>query len=146
MNEINSVNLNKIQFKGNSNMQDDNLNEVENFSKFAVENLSKRAEREVPENGDFAPVVERFVNHNPEIYANELLLQVTPLPVSLKNEPDYNKLRYLQAVVKSPLEQPNRCVLACGTKQEILHTLSDENLSQRVAFKFEELADDLRNG
>ncbi len=98
----------------------------------------------MPQDGDFAPVSERYINHNPDIYANEMLLQVVPLPQSLKNEPNYNKLRYLQAVVKSPLEQPARSVLVCGTKKDVLAALNENNFSQRVQAKLEELADDLR--
>ncbi len=144
MTEINPVNqYNTINFKGTQKM-DTQPETIEDFAKSAVKNLSSRAEREVPQDGDFAPVIERYVNHNPDVYANEMRLQIVPLPQSLKNEPNYNQLRYLQAVVKSPLEQPNRCVLACGTKNDILKTLNEENFAEHVTAKFDELAEDLR--
>ena len=145
MTEINQINQNKINFKGATKMNNENKPEtVEEFANTAVKSLANRAEREVAQNGDFAPVSERYVNHDPNIYANEMLLQVVPLPQSLKNEPNYNKLRYLQAVVKSPLEQTARSVLLCGTKKQVLETLNDENLPLRAAAKFDELAEDLR--
>ncbi len=145
MTEINQINQNKINFKGATKMNNENKPEtVEEFANTAVKSLANRAEREVPQNGDFAPVSERYVNHDPNIYANEMLLQVVPLPPSLKNEPNYNKLRYLQAVVKSPIDQPASSILKCGTKKQILETLNEKNFSQRVAAKFDELTDDLR--
>lgn len=145
MTEINQINQNKINFKGATKMNNENKPEtIEDFANTAVKNLANRAEREVPQDGDFAPVSERYINHNPDVYANEMLLQVVPLPQSLKNEPNYNKLRYLQAVVKSPLEQTARSVLLCGTKKQVLETLNDENLPLRAAAKFDELAEDLR--
>ena len=145
MTEINQINQNKINFKGATKMNNENKPEtVEEFANTAVKSLANRAEREVPQNGDFAPVSERYVNHDPNIYANEMLLQVVPLPPSLKNEPNYNKLRYLQAVVKSPVDQPARSILKCGTKKQILEILNENNFSQRVAAKFDELTDDLR--
>lgn len=145
MTEINQINQNKINFQGTKKMNNENKPEtIEDFANTAVKNLANRAEREVPQDGDFAPVSERYINHNPDIYANEMLLQVVPLPQSLKNEPNYNKLRYLQAVVKSPLEQPARSVLVCGTKKDVLAALNENNFSQRVQAKLEELADDLR--
>lgn len=145
MTEINQINQNKINFQGTKKMNNENRSEtIEDFANTAVKNLAERAEREVPQDGDFAPVSERYINHNPDIYANEMLLQVVPLPQSLKNEPNYNKLRYLQAVVKSPLEQPARSVLVCGTKKDVLTALNENNFSQRVQAKLEELADDLR--
>ena len=145
MTEINQINQNKINFKGATKMNNENKPEtIEDFANTAVKNLANRAEREVPQDGDFAPVSERYINHNPDVYANEMLLQVVPLPQSLKNEPNYNKLRYLQAVVKSPLEQTARSVLLCGTKKQVLEALNDENLPLRAAAKFDELAEDLR--
>lgn len=143
MTEINPINRNSINFKGKQKMEN-KPETVADFAKVAVNNLTQRAEREVPQDGDFAPVMERYINHDRNVYANEMLLQITPLPVSLKNEPNYSKLRYLQAVVKSPLEQPNRCVLACGTKEDILKVLKTDNLNERVANKLDELAEDLR--
>ncbi len=145
MTEINQINQNKINFKGAAKMTKDTKPEtVEEFANTAVKTLAERAEREVPQDGDFAPVSERYVNHDPKIYANEMLLQIVPLPQSLKNEPNYNKLRYLQAVVKSPVDQPARSILKCGTKKQILEILNENNFSQRVAAKFDELTDDLR--
>ncbi len=145
MTEINQINQNKINFQGTKKMNNENKPEtIEDFANTAVKNLANRAEREVPQDGDFAPVSERYINHNPDVYANEMLLQVVPLPQSLKNEPNYNKLRYLQAVVKSPLEQTARSVLLCGTKKQVLEALNDENLPLRAAAKFDELAEDLR--
>ena len=145
MTEINQINQNKINFQGTKKMNNENKPEtIEDFANTAVKNLANRAEREVPQDGDFAPVSERYINHNPDVYANEMLLQVVPLPQSLKNEPNYNKLRYLQAVVKNPLEQTARSVLLCGTKKQVLEALNDENLPLRAAAKFDELAEDLR--
>ena len=145
MTEINQINQNKINFQGTKKMNNENKPEtIEDFANTAVKNLAERAEREVPQDGDFAPVSERYINHNPDVYANEMLLQVVPLPQSLKNEPNYNKLRYLQAVVKSPLEQTARSVLLCGTTTQVLEALNDEKLPLRAAAKFDELAEDLR--
>ena len=63
MNRINPAKLSQSNFRGIKNM-DKELKTLDNGIKHIIQELSKRAEREVPPYGDFAPVYEQFLQNN----------------------------------------------------------------------------------
>lgn len=122
--EINRVN--KTNFKGLEKMK--NVEQpFENHVQKMIDGLLKRAEREVPEYGDFKPVYEIITNTNKDLNATDFVLKISK---SLRNDP---KLRVLDA---SAYNIPNpsryeRSVLI-GTKEDILNTLKDEKLKDNL--------------
>lgn len=98
-----------------------------------VKALTARAEREVCEYGSFKTVKENIISNDAKDIVKEISLQITPLPNVLKDEtPNFAKLRYLELVGTGSKGQKESVILKRGTKDEILNTLKDENLLERI--------------
>ena len=58
-----------------------------------VKKITLRAEREVPEYGDFAPVYEEFKNTDTSLKATDFMLKIVKPPSNIKG---HEKLRYIE--------------------------------------------------
>ena len=95
----------------------------------AVKNLFKRAEREVPENLDFAPVKEVILNNNKEFY-----LKIIADPVDIRNS-----RRVILSAGIPETQYSASLSLTKGTKAEVLKTLSEDDFSKQVLKYMKEL-------
>lgn len=94
-----------------------------------------------------ASIEERFGKKLPNItYAQELILRVRPLPKELKDTtPNFDSLRWLEAVAVGQGGVEAASVLKRGTKDEILKVLNDNSFQKRLLDKFESLDIDLHS-
>jgi len=108
-----------------------------------VMSLRKRCEREISEYGDFAPVVERYINKDSSIYAGNIYLKCYQPPKIIEN---YQKKRYLELVIETPSGVSNSSVaLKGGSKKDILETLKNEDFAFEVINKAKEVISDLKD-
>lgn len=133
MNEINPIN--KTSFKGIRKMHEEEPTFEEKIEK-TVKNLLARAEREVPEYGDFKSVYEQFPNTDKSIPATHFMLKINK-PVIKGSE----KMRSLVAVAYDiPHPYKTERTIAYGTKKEVLDALKSENLTNDLKEFYIELA------
>lgn len=86
-------------------------------------NLAKRCEREVPENGDFAPVFESFKNQDPTINLSEIIITCK----HNKNNPGTKNInRILLAKIAKKDNGIKNMQLFDGTKKELLEYLNTQ--------------------
>ena len=134
--------INRIQstnFKGIKKMPQEQTFE-EKVQKM-VDDLSARAEREVPEYGDFKTVYEVIKDDSP----NSRVLGYA-LKIRKPNLQNSEKLRGLEAVVyDSYSDYQSERVIAKGSKEDILKTLKDEDLAKKLTKAFDELSDNLND-
>ncbi len=95
----------------------------------AVKNLFKRAEREVPENLDFAPVKEVILNNSKEFH-----LKIIADPVDIRNS-----RRVILSTGIPETQYSASLSLTKGTKAEVLKTLSEDDFSKQVLKYMKEL-------
>ena len=129
MNKINSQNTNNAKFNGLK----PKINEVKNMEEHIqkmVKDLFKRAEREVPEYGDFKVVFEEFKNPDKSLCASDFLLKIVKPP---KNIEGNEKLRNLELVAyKLPSPYMAERLLASGSKEEILKQLQSDDMLRKI--------------
>ena len=136
MNKINPIN--KIVSKGISKMHEEELTFEEKIQKM-VKNLLARAEREVPEYGDFKSVYEEFPNTDKSITATDFMLKINK-PLTKGSE----KMRNLVAVAYDmPHPYKTEQTIVHGTKKEVLDALKSEDLPSKLEKIYKELADHL---
>ncbi len=136
MDRINPIN--KILSKGISKMHEEELTLEEKIQK-TVKNLLARAEREVPEYGDFKSVYEEFPNTDKSITATDFMLKINK-PLTKGSE----KMRNLIAVAYDiPHPYKTEQTLTHGTKQEILDALRSNDLPKKLEKIYKELAEHL---
>ena len=107
--------------------------------------IAKRAESEVPENGDFVPVLEMFVNPSVEDkhIVGQYGLEIFKMPNDV--EPDPAK-RFLRANAYEPSAQYKAgMVITSGTKAEILDWLRTEDIGEAVGYFWGDLKDSLKD-
>lgn len=135
MDAINPAKLNRISQTGaklKMEKFEENLSAI-------VKKLRNRAEREVCEYGSFKTVKENLKPSDDKEIIKDLALQITPLPRALKDEVEnFEKLRYLELVAKGPKGQKESVILKRGEKDEILNTLNQDNLLERIKSNTEE--------
>lgn len=106
-----------------------------------VNDILQRAEREVPEYGEFTPVYEEFKNMDAELVATDFMLKITKPPKNIEN---HQTRRYLEVVAyKLPLPIKSTRIIAAGTKEEIIKALKDETLCEKIDKAARELSDNL---
>ncbi len=136
MDKINPIN--KILSKGISKMHEEEPTFEEKIEK-TVKNLLARAEREVPEYGDFKSVYEEFPNTDKSIKATDFMLKINK-PITKGSE----KMRNLVAVAYDiPHPYKTEQTLVHGTKQEILKALQSKDLPAKLENIYKELAQHL---
>ena len=137
------INHNKIQntdfqglkpaAKGAKNMDE--------YIKKMVEDLLKRAEREVPEYGEFKNVSEEFKNPDKTLFVTDFKLRITKPP---KNIEGHETRRYLElAAYNFPSPYVAERVICAGTKDEIIAELKNPDLCAKIKEKCAKLSDDL---
>lgn len=104
--------------------------------------LLRRAQEEMPESGDFPPIIEQFTNSDPQFYCSDVCMVIKNPPSSI--DPDETK-RYLGLIVKTPSGISNcSCYLASGNKAELLRYLANELFVDELQQKIPEMANELR--
>lgn len=141
-NKINQNKINNIKFGGIK----PKANEVKNMDeliKKMVADLLARAEREVPEYGEFRVVWEEFKNPDKTLDATDFLLKITKPPKGLEgNEVE----RYLEAAaLKQGSAYGAESVIGFGTKKDILNKLKEEDLCEKIKEKFIQLSKSLED-
>ena len=137
------INHNKIQntefqslkpaAKGGKNMDEQ--------IKIMVENILKRAEREVPEYGEFKNVFEEFQNPDKTLSVTDFKLRITKPPKTIEG---HETMRLLElAAYNFPSPYVAERVLCVGTKEEILKELKNPDLCKKIKEKCLKLSDDL---
>ena len=140
MNKINPIQQNKAKFQGVKTPHKEVKTMEEAFKKF-VKIIRDRAEREVPEYGDFAPVYEQFANPQKELSATDFMIKISKPPKSVENN---EKIRNLEVVAyKLPAPYKAECIVATGTKEELMQKLQDSKFLKEINETAESLARDL---
>lgn len=136
MNRITSnkfMHNNKISFSGKN---EENFS-MENIIQNGINKLAQRAEREMAEYGDFAPIVEKFTNYDEKLNIGEPSIKIVYA--------DYKKdktLKRLELDVPSRTGKSNaNIVMEMANKQDILKILSDKNLIARVKDNIQSASD-----
>lgn len=135
--------INRVQntnFKGIKQMPQEELTFNEEVQKM-VQNLSARAEREVPEYGNFKEVFEIVPNKDKNARALGYALKIRK-PLIKGDE----KLRGLEAVVyDSRSDYMCERVIAKGSKEDILKVLQDKDLVNKLEVAYVELSKNLED-
>lgn len=135
MDAINPTKLNRVSHKGAKLKAETFENKLSKM----IDNVRVEAERRVCEYGSFAPVKANVLAKDKSELLQEVVLQVVPLPKSLKEKtPNFEKLRYLELVGTGNKGQIESVVLARGTKDEIMQKLNDITLSSKVQDEVDE--------
>lgn len=141
-NEVN-MKINKIQeisTKGIQRMQQ-KIEPFEEKVQNLVNRLLERAEREVPEYGDFRTVFETLKSENKNMRATDYALKICK--PNLKNA---EKLRGLEAVAYDAKSgYKSEVVLAQGSKADILNSLRQQDLPKQLENTFIELSKSLED-
>ena len=136
MEKVHSQKLNRIFIK---NFPPKNKNEVTTMKQHIekmIKDVCKRAEREVPEYGDFKMVYEEFKNPDEALCATDFMLKVVK-----PNLKGYEKVRNLELVAyKLPLPYKADRIIATGTKEEILEKLKSSELNSEIETAVKELS------
>ena len=119
---------NFIYSRTSFNTKKEEKNSMENILQNGINNLAKRAEREVPEYGDFAPVVEKF-----EKYDTDLKIGSPSMKIVYANDKKDKTLKRLELDVPSASgKSSSNIAMELGNKQEILNALFSEKLVERI--------------
>lgn len=140
MTEINPVNFNGVKIKGPEKMSKaENL--IEEKTKTIISKLHQRAEREVPEYGDFSVVYEEFKNPDKNLSASDFMLKIYK-PKNAKDE----KFRCIEAVAYAlPKPYKSEALIAQGNKEEILNILQNEEFVEVLQNTFTRLSANLED-
>lgn len=147
MTEFNPQKLNKINFQGGvkraAAKAPKEIKTMEEHIKKMVQDILTRAEREVPEYGDFAPVYEEFKNPLKELCATDFMLKITKPPKHIEN---HEKKRYLEVVAyKLPAPIKSTRIIAVGEKDTILSKLKDKEILEKIDKAVRELSENLND-
>lgn len=96
----------------------------------------------VPESGDFAPILEFFVNPDPRTrdFVGKYGLKVYKMPKDIVADP---RIRYVEAAAYIPSGiYKSDCTVAWGTKEEIIAAMQEDDFAEKLHetfLKLEEL-------
>lgn len=98
-----------------------NMQTFENSIEQALENIAKRSQREVPQNGSFATVVEKFKNPEDTTFAKDFYLEIAAgAGDSLKD------IRFINVKTEHPhLDKVRGGAIFIGTTDEVLEFLKE---------------------
>lgn len=106
-----------------------------------IKDVCIRAEREVPEYGDFKMVYEEFKNPDKELCATDFMLKIVK-----PNLKGYEKVRNLEIVAyKLPLPYKAERVIATGSKEDILKKLKSNDLQAEIEKAVKDLSKNLED-
>lgn len=121
-------------------------NKINTYSQSFYEMLNKivkRAELEVTEYGDFAPIYEYFKNTNPDLNIDKYQLKIFKMPKI--NVEDETK-RFIMAEVYLPSRDYKAdIILGSGNKEEILKQLKSPDFVDKLNNAYIQLVDILQN-
>lgn len=138
----------------NAQIQNKNVaNGVKNLNKKAntytdsfynmLEKLIARAEREVPEYGEFAPVYENFKNTNQDLKIDRYQLKIFKMP---KSDVEDETKRFIMAEVYAPAcDYKADILIGSGSKEEILNQLKSPDFVGKLNNAYIQLADFIQN-
>jgi len=132
MNKINKNEVNNMQFSA-VKIQKTAGNEaakMEKLIKTALEDLLKRAEREVPEYGSFKNVSEKFKNTDKNLVADEFKIEIFQPPKGVENYETKRALRF--SATKPGSDSSMAVLIEDGTKDDIIAKLKDGKLLERL--------------
>jgi len=105
--------------------------------------LRLRAEREVPEYGDFANVYERFENPDRSLCASDFVLRIVKPPKTVDGN---EKIRNLELVAyRLPSPYKASTILATGTKEELLNKFKEDDICEKIEESLRLLSKDLED-
>ncbi len=141
MTEVNPVNFRGIKIKGPDKKNEKADIMIKQHIKAMSKKLHAKAERAVPEYGDFSIVYEEFQNPDNKLSASDFLLKIYK-PKNAENP----KTRYLEAVAyKLPTPFKAESLLLEGNKAEILKKLQDEKFLDELNDTFIRLSKNLED-
>ena len=108
-----------------------------------LKDLIARAEREVPEYGDFTPVFENFKNTNPNLDVDRYQLKIFKMP---KAQVADETRRFLEAEVytKAGIYKANM-LLGEGSKKDIMKQIKSEDFVEKLNNAYIQLVDLIQN-
>lgn len=141
MNRILNNNLKQSNITFNSKKSEEN-NSMEDTIQSAINKLVQRGQREMPEYGDFAPIIEKFTNTDDNLKIGEPSIKIVYA--------NYNKDKTLKRLEldipsKSGLSKAN-IAMELADKKDILDVLSDENLKNRIEKNMQKVANEFKDG
>ena len=128
-NKINQNKTNNIQFSA-AKPKIKEVKTMETQFKKLIKDVLIRAEREVPEYGDFKPVFEEFKNTDKALEATNFMLRIVK---PSKNIQGHEKIRNIELVAyKLPLPYKAERIVATGSKDDILKALGTPEFTQKI--------------
>lgn len=126
--------MEKINFNKKSNIKFDGVPKkdmnIEELLKKSLKKIHSRAEREVPEFGDFKTVEETFENSDKSISATNYSITITKTPKNIENN---EKLRDVVITAYSnPSVYKAQRLIAVGEKEDILKKLTSKEFLQEI--------------
>lgn len=107
-----------------------------------LDKVIERTERELPEDGDFAPIYEEFGNIDESLRGiKRYRLKVFKMPTVDVSD---TKKRYVMAAVYSDWGYMANVLVACGYKDEILETLKSKDFPTKLNDAFLDLTEMLQ--
>ena len=110
-----------------------------------IQRIKKRVEMEVPDTGDFMPVLELFTNPEAETRdeVGKFGLRVYKMPKDVVADPSK---RYVEAAAYDPSGcYKSNMIVASGTKSEIIEKMMADGFSQKLSETYGKLTDILRD-
>lgn len=140
--KINQINTTKFQAVNGVNKMDSEKTYEDNVYEM-IDKVIARAEREVPDYGDFAPVYEEFANKNNDLSIGRYQLKVLKMP---KTDVPDEKKRFIQAAVYSKAgDYKADVLLASGHKSKIMNILKSDDFPVKLNDAFVNLVDFMEN-
>lgn len=122
-----------------------NYHSFRDYTDQLILRILKRAEDEVPEHGDFAPLFE-FLDTpvaSERNVASRYGLEIFKMPYDVEPDP---KVRYLRANAYEPSGQyKSGMIVGSGSKADIIEKLRSEEFANEIGYTFGELRDHLRD-
>ena len=121
------------------------VSSFQDYVEALVAKVAQRTADEIPESGDFFPVLEVFRNpdKSTQRYVGTYGLQVFKMRYDVESDPIK---RFVEAAAFEPSgEYKSSFLVASGTKEEVLATLRSEDFIQGLLRSYGQLADALRD-
>lgn len=141
MNKILNSNFNQhnISFNRKKNKE---IKSMDSEIQTAINKLLQRAEREMPEYGDFAPISEKFENRNENLNIGEPSIKIV-----YANFSKDKTLKRLELEIPSKTGKSSANVaMELADKKAILKALSDKNLANRINDNIQNASSALEDG
>lgn len=139
---INNQIQNKKIVNGAKKMTEKTNNYTDSFYKM-LNDIINRAEREVPDYGDFAPVYENFKNTNPKLDIDKYQIRIFKAPKQYVSD---ETIRYIEAEVYTKVgDYKATLLLGTGKKEEILNQLKSKDFVEKLNNAYIQLTDLIQN-